>query len=99
VRYDLIRLQNVRLDLGDDGGLLAAREGGELGRLQRQLDERRQRHLRIRAVRRRVRLVLLDVQPHRGAGGARAGQPEDEPRAVGEHEADALRSRRFKRAW
>ena len=58
--------------LRDHGRGLAASELGQLGRFERHLDERRERVLRVRALLGDIRLVLLDVHAHGGAGGAGA---------------------------
>eukprot|EP00413_Alexandrium_margalefii_P049968 CAMPEP_0204609320 /NCGR_PEP_ID=MMETSP0661-20131031/60847_1 /ASSEMBLY_ACC=CAM_ASM_000606 /TAXON_ID=109239 /ORGANISM="Alexandrium margalefi, Strain AMGDE01CS-322" /LENGTH=93 /DNA_ID=CAMNT_0051620969 /DNA_START=94 /DNA_END=371 /DNA_ORIENTATION=+ len=71
-----------RSSSGDDGGLIAAGEAGELGDLQR--DGRQGLHdLELVHAQISLRpLVLLEVEAHGGAGDARAGEPEDDPGAA-----------------
>mmetsp|Transcript_4499 Transcript_4499/g.14428 ORF Transcript_4499/g.14428 Transcript_4499/m.14428 type:complete len:593 (-) Transcript_4499:147-1925(-) len=79
-----------RSSSGDDVGLIAAGEAGELGDLQR--DGREGLH-DLELVLAQISigpLVLLEVEAHGGAGDARAGEPEDDPGAALEDDADAL---------
>mmetsp|Transcript_12633 Transcript_12633/g.26643 ORF Transcript_12633/g.26643 Transcript_12633/m.26643 type:complete len:642 (+) Transcript_12633:206-2131(+) len=76
--------------LGDDGGGLAAGELLQLGHLEGEGDEVGQALLGVQPVLALVRLVLLNVQADGGARGAGAGEAEDDARAVGEDEAQAL---------
>ena len=77
----------------DDVGLVPARELLQLGQAERDVDERRQRNLRVDVLLRDVGLILLNVQADGGAAAAGAGQAEDDAAAVGEHEAQALLGR------
>ena len=76
--------------LGDHGGRFSAGELGESARLEGDRDEGRERVLGVGALLGGIGFVLLDVHVDGGVGGTRAGEAEDEARAVGEDEADAL---------
>ena len=79
--------------LGDDGGLVPAGVLGELGEVEREVDQRLERVLRVDALLVSVGLVLLHVESDRGTHRAGAAQTEDDPRAIGVHEAVALDAR------
>ena len=88
MRADDVKINAARL--GDHGGRFSAGELGELARLEGDRDEGRERVLGVGALLGGIGFVLLDVHADGGAGGTRAGEAEDEARAVGEDEADAL---------
>mmetsp|Transcript_1872 Transcript_1872/g.3603 ORF Transcript_1872/g.3603 Transcript_1872/m.3603 type:complete len:592 (+) Transcript_1872:280-2055(+) len=72
----------------DNGRSLLAGDGRQLGPLQREVDEGLQGHLGVLGE--LVLRILLDVHAHGRADRARAGQAEDDARAVLHDEADAL---------
>lgn len=82
--------QRHRKSLRNNSGLLAARKLFELGDDKRSLHKLAESISSLHAVARAVAGIAVHINPDCGAAAPSPAEPEDDPRAVREQEADTL---------